>query len=61
MILAATTSAGSAGLGIPRSVRAGVLDVAYSETGPAVLLLHGFPYDVQIPTATSSRSRPPPG
>ncbi|MFE9597225.1 hypothetical protein [Streptomyces hokutonensis] len=52
MIPAATTSAGSAGLDTPRSVRAGVLDVAYSETGPAVLLLHGFPYDVQIPTAT---------
>lgn len=56
MIPAATTSAGSAGLGTPRSVRVGVLDVAYSEPdpaeGPAVLLLHGFPYDVQIPTAT---------
>jgi pimeloyl-ACP methyl ester carboxylesterase len=33
-----------------RSVRAGVLDVAYHEAGPAdgdpVLLLHGFPYDI---------------
>ncbi|WP_329374840.1 alpha/beta fold hydrolase [Streptomyces sp. NBC_01483] len=41
---------GSAGLGTPHTVRAGVLDVAYYETGPtegpAVLLLHGFPHDV---------------
>lgn len=33
-----------------RNVRAGVLDVAYHEVGdrdgPAVVLLHGFPYDV---------------
>ena len=33
-----------------RQVRAGVLDVAYHESGPAdgppVLLLHGFPYDI---------------
>jgi pimeloyl-ACP methyl ester carboxylesterase len=33
-----------------RSVRAGVLDVAYQEVGnphgPVVVLLHGFPYDV---------------
>jgi pimeloyl-ACP methyl ester carboxylesterase len=33
-----------------RTVRAGVLDVAYFETGPAdgppVLLMHGFPYDI---------------
>ncbi|HEY2255691.1 MAG TPA: alpha/beta fold hydrolase, partial [Variovorax sp.] len=33
-----------------RHVRAGVLDVAYFEAGPAagapVLLLHGFPYDI---------------
>ncbi|MFA3843610.1 alpha/beta fold hydrolase [Streptomyces aureus] len=50
MIPAATTSVGSAGLGTLHTVRAGVLDVAYFETGPAegpaVLLLHGFPYDV---------------
>ncbi|ATE63668.1 alpha/beta fold hydrolase [Rhizorhabdus dicambivorans] len=33
----------------PRTVRAGVLDVAYAEAGPAdgwpVVLVHGFPYD----------------
>ncbi|WP_406456693.1 alpha/beta hydrolase [Streptomyces sp. NBC_01622] len=51
MIPAATTpSVGSTGLGTPHTVRAGVLDIAYFETGPAegpaVLLLHGFPYDV---------------
>ncbi|MFC8260715.1 alpha/beta fold hydrolase [Streptomyces sp. NPDC057291] len=50
MIPAAATSVGSAGLGHLRTVRAGVLDIAYYETGPAegpaVLLLHGFPYDV---------------
>lgn len=33
MIPAATTSVGSAGLGTPHTVRAGVLDVAYFETG----------------------------
>jgi len=37
-------------LGPLRRVRAGVLDVAFHETGPEdgspVLLLHGFPYDV---------------
>ena len=37
-------------LGPLRRVRAGVLDVAYHETGPpqgaAGMLLHGFPYDV---------------
>ncbi|QUW78240.1 hypothetical protein SMIR_03005 [Streptomyces mirabilis] len=33
VIPAATTSVGSAGLGTPRTVRAGVLDVAYFETG----------------------------
>lgn len=40
-----------ASLGTLRRVRAGVLDVAFHESGPdngpAVLLLHGFPYDVQ--------------
>lgn len=50
MIPVATTSVGSVGLGTPHTVRAGVLDVAYYETGPtegpAVLLLHGFPHDV---------------
>jgi len=33
-----------------RHVEAGVLDIAYYETGPAegpvVMLLHGFPYDI---------------
>ncbi|MGE0314633.1 MAG: alpha/beta fold hydrolase [Lautropia sp.] len=37
-------------LGEPRRVKAGVLDLAYHELGPAdgvpVLLMHGFPYDV---------------
>ncbi|WP_307811590.1 alpha/beta fold hydrolase [Streptomyces fildesensis] len=50
MIPAAATSAGPAGLGTSRTMRAGVLEVAYYEAGPArgpaVLLLHGFPYDV---------------
>ena len=39
-----------AGLGTLRRVRAGVLDVAFHESGPSdgppVLLMHGFPYDV---------------
>lgn len=39
-----------AALGTLRRTRAGVLDVAFHESGPAdgapVLLLHGFPYDV---------------
>jgi pimeloyl-ACP methyl ester carboxylesterase len=34
-----------------RSVQTGVLDIAYEEhgtpTGPAIILLHGFPYDVR--------------
>ncbi|KQM80024.1 alpha/beta fold hydrolase [Xylophilus sp. Leaf220] len=38
-------------LGTLRRVRAGVLDVAFHESGPTdgapVVLLHGFPYDVQ--------------
>jgi pimeloyl-ACP methyl ester carboxylesterase len=50
----AATSSASAGvtasLGTLKSINAGVLNVAYFETGPAsgkpVLLLHGFPYDV---------------
>jgi pimeloyl-ACP methyl ester carboxylesterase len=40
----------AASLGAFRQVRAGVLDVAYAEAGPAdgvpVLLLHGWPYDI---------------
>ncbi|MCJ2013236.1 alpha/beta fold hydrolase [Methylobacterium sp. J-076] len=36
--------------GAPKHVRAGVLDIAYWETGPTdgppAILLHGFPYDV---------------
>ncbi|MFT4268443.1 MAG: alpha/beta hydrolase [Xenophilus sp.] len=42
--------AASATLGTLRRVHAGVLDVAFHESGPAdgtpVLLMHGFPYDV---------------
>jgi pimeloyl-ACP methyl ester carboxylesterase len=38
------------GANVLRHVRAGVLDVAYEESGPSdgapVVLLHGFPYDV---------------
>ena len=38
------------GLGVLKRIRAGVLDVAYVESGPQdgnpVVLLHGFPYDV---------------
>jgi pimeloyl-ACP methyl ester carboxylesterase len=34
----------------PRSIRAGALEIAYCEYGPAdgpvVFLMHGFPYDV---------------
>ena len=36
-------------LGRPKQVEAGVLDVGYAEAGPggpAVLLLHGWPYDI---------------
>ena len=40
-------------------ITAGVLDVAYLETGPAdgtpVILLHGFPYDVHAYDAVSQR------
>ena len=42
------------GLGALRRVRAGVLDIAFHESGtadgPAVVLLHGFPYDVHAYT-----------
>ncbi len=38
-------------IGANRHIAAGVLDVAYHEAGPAdgppVLLMHGFPYDIQ--------------
>ncbi len=41
-------------LGLHRQVRAGVLDIAYYDSGPtdgpAVILLHGFPYDVHAYT-----------
>jgi pimeloyl-ACP methyl ester carboxylesterase len=53
-VLAQATSparaASSAPLGPLRHVDAGVLDIAYYEAGPAngpaVILLHGFPYDI---------------
>ncbi len=42
-----------------KRVRAGVLDVAYLESGPAegppVILLHGFPYDVRAYDAVAAR------
>lgn len=42
-----------------KRVRAGVLNVAYRETGPAdgrpVVLLHGFPYDIHAYDAVSDR------
>ncbi|MCB2037776.1 MAG: alpha/beta fold hydrolase, partial [Ottowia sp.] len=42
---------GQPGLGPLRRVHAGVLDVVFHESGPPagtpVLLMHGFPYDVQ--------------
>jgi pimeloyl-ACP methyl ester carboxylesterase len=46
-----TSLSTEAALGPLRTVRAGVLDVAFHESGPengpAVFLLHGLPYDVQ--------------
>jgi len=48
--LAAPAQAQARGLGEPRHIAAGDLDVAYFEAGPAkgevVILLHGWPYDV---------------
>jgi pimeloyl-ACP methyl ester carboxylesterase len=48
--LSAPAQAQARGLGEPRHVVAGDLDVAYFEAGPAkgevVILLHGWPYDV---------------
>ena len=48
--LGAEPDAGSQSGGTVKRVNAGVLDVAYLESGPAdgspVVLLHGFPYDV---------------
>lgn len=45
-----STSAAMARMEPLRTIRAGVLDIAYFETGPAdgppVLLMHGFPYDI---------------
>ncbi len=48
--LATTTTAASRRLEPLRHSDAGVLNIAYYETGPAsgpaVILLHGFPYDI---------------
>ena len=44
------TQAASSPFGPLKHVNAGLLDVAYAETGPAngpvVILLHGWPYDI---------------
>ena len=48
--LAGSVSAAPRWFGTPRQIQAGLLDVSYIETGPAggpaVLLVHGWPYDV---------------
>ena len=48
--IAATSVASHAGFDMLRSVRAGDLEIGYAEAGPqdgpAVLLLHGWPYDI---------------
>jgi pimeloyl-ACP methyl ester carboxylesterase len=50
MTIAATQLRAASGASSLKRVRAGVLDVAYLEAGPAagrpVILLHGWPYDV---------------
>lgn len=59
----AAPSAGTDPLGALKHVRAGVLDVAYAELGPAdgpaVILLHGWPYDIhsyeQVAPALAAR------
>jgi hypothetical protein len=47
---AGSTSAAASPFGPLKHVNAGLLDVAYAETGPAdgpvVILLHGWPYDI---------------
>ncbi len=47
---AGTTQAAPSPFGPLKHVNAGLLDVAYAETGPAngpvVILLHGWPYDI---------------
>ncbi len=45
---AASSSTAKAGttFGPLKQVRAGVLDIGYAEAGPAVLLVHGWPYDI---------------
>jgi pimeloyl-ACP methyl ester carboxylesterase len=60
---AASPSAAADPLGALKHVRAGVLDVAYAELGPAdgpvVILLHGWPYDIhsydQVAPALAAR------
>jgi len=50
MSTAAQAAVPSAGLGVLKRIKAGVLDVSYAELGPSggnpVMLLHGWPYDI---------------
>ena len=49
-------------LGNLKHIKAGVLDVAYAELGPAngpvVILLHGWPYDIHSYDRVAPRWRP---
>jgi pimeloyl-ACP methyl ester carboxylesterase len=49
-VLAALTPGTSSTFGLPQQINAGLLNVGYVEagpnTGPAVVLLHGWPYDI---------------
>ena len=49
-IVAAAANPKNTSFGVPKQMDAGVLNVGYAEagpaTGPAVILLHGWPYDI---------------